>query len=58
MNEIKPFGKRQENKRDLPSDKELKETLAIVSNGCDSKQAVNFIEKTTGHRIEEIKEND
>lgn len=56
MREIKPFGKRQENKRVLPSDKELKETFAIVNNGCDSKQVVDFIEKTTGHKIGAIKE--
>lgn len=55
MREVKPFGKRQKNEN-LPSDKVLQETFAVVNNGCDSKQVVNFIEKTTGHRIKEIKE--
>lgn len=53
MREVKPFGKRQENKRELPADKKLKETFAIVNNGCDSKQIVDFIKRTTGHRIKE-----
>ena len=51
MREIKPFGKRQENKKSLPIDKVLKETFAIVNNGCDSKQVVEFIKRTTGHEI-------
>lgn len=58
MREKHKFGKRQENTRVLPSDKELKETFAIVNNGCDSKQVVDFIRKTTGHKFKEIKEND
>ena len=53
MREKKQFGKRQENKRALPSDNTLKETFGIVNNGCDSKQLVDFIEKTTGHKIKE-----
>ena len=57
MREIKPFGKRLEVKRKLPSDKILKDTFAIVNNGCDSKQVVNFIEKTTGHKFKGIEEN-
>lgn len=56
MREIKPFGKRQKNHRNLPSDKVIQETFAIVNNGCDSKQVIDFIAKTTGHRIKEIKE--
>ena len=55
MRELKPFGKRQENKRELP-DKKLKETFAIVNKGCDSKQVVEFIKRTTGYEIEEIEE--
>lgn len=54
MRELKPFGKRQENKRELPADKKLKETFAIVNKGCDSKQVVEFIKRTTGYEIEEI----
>ena len=54
MRELKPFGKRQENKRELPDDKKLKETFAIVNNGCDSKQVVEFIKRTTWYEIEEI----
>jgi hypothetical protein len=53
MREVKPFGKRQENKRELPTDKKLKETFAIVNKGCDSKQVVEFIKRTTGYEIEE-----
>lgn len=53
MREIKTFGKRQENKRELPNDKKLKETFAIVNKGCDSEQVVEFIKRTTGHEIKE-----
>lgn len=53
MREKKTFGKRQENKRELPNDKKLKETFAIVNKGCDSKQVVEFIKRTTGHEIKE-----
>ena len=56
MREIKLFGKRQENHRNLPNDKVIQDTFAIVNNGCDSKQVIDFIAKTTGHRIKEIKE--
>ena len=56
MREIKPFGKRQENKRSLPKDEVLKTTFAIVNNGCDSKQVVDFIEKTTGYKFKKVKE--
>lgn len=56
MREIKPFGKRQENHRNLPSNKVLEETFAIVNNGCNSKQVIDFIAKSTGHKIKEIKE--
>lgn len=55
MREHKPFGKRQESKK-VPSDNSLKETFGIVNNGCDSKQVIDFIARTTGHRIKEIKE--
>ena len=51
MREQKPFGKRQENKR-LPSDKVLAETFGVTNKGCDSKQVVDFIRKTTGHKLE------
>ena len=51
MREKKTFGKRQENKRELPNDKKLKETFAIVNKGCDSEQVVEFIKRTTGHEI-------
>ena len=57
MREIKPFGKRRENKK-LPNDKALKDVFGVVNNGCDSKQVIDFIAKTTGHRIKEIKENE
>lgn len=53
MREKKPFGERQENKRDLPSDNTLKKTFGIVNNGCDSKQVTEFIKRTTGHEIKE-----
>ena len=58
MREHKTFGKRQENKRKLPNDKALKDVFGVVNNGCDSKQVIDFIAKTAGHRIKEIKEND
>lgn len=51
MREAKPFGKRQQTTRSLPNDKVLKETFAVVNNGCDSQQVVDFIRKTTGHNI-------
>lgn len=51
MREIKPFGKRQENHRNLPDDKEIRENFGVVNNGCDSKQVIDFIAKTTGHKI-------
>ena len=52
MREHKTFGKRQENKK-LPNDKALKDVFVVVNNGCDRKQIVEFIAKTTGHRIKE-----
>ena len=55
MREKKTFGKRQENKK-VPNDKALKDVFGVVNNGCDSKQVIDFIAKTTGHRIKEIKE--
>lgn len=51
MREHKPFGKRQDNKRQLPSDEVLKDTFGVVNEGCDSKQIVYFIERTTGHKV-------
>ncbi len=54
MREIKPFGKRQENTKSLSKDKALKETFSIVNKGCDSKQVVKFIERTTGHHYRKI----
>ena len=56
MREEKPFGKRQENKKELPGDKELKEVFAIVNEGCDSKQIIGFIKRTAGHEIKLEKE--
>ena len=56
MRERKPFGKRQENKRQLPDDKILKETFGVTNNGCDSKQIVDFIRRTTGHEIKDNEE--
>lgn len=55
MREVKPFGKRQKNRK-LLSDRVLQETFAVVNNGCDSKQIVDYIEKTTGYRIYRIRE--
>lgn len=51
MRELKPFGKRQQNKKQLPNDKKLKETFGVVNKGCDSEQIVEFIKRTTGHEI-------
>lgn len=56
MRELKPFGKRQSNGKTLPKDKVLKDTFGIVNEGCDSMQVVDFIRRTTGHTIKEIKE--
>ena len=56
MREKKKFGKRTDNKR-LPNDNAIKETFGIVNSGCDSKQIVKFIEKTTGHKINIGEEN-
>ena len=50
MREKKKFGKRTDNKR-LPNDDAIKETFGIVNSGCDSKQVANFIEMTSGHKI-------
>ena len=50
MREKKKFGKRTDTKR-LPNDDEIKETFGIVNSGRDSKQVANFIERTTGHKI-------
>ena len=55
MREVKPFGRRQENKK-LPNDKALKDIFGVVNNGCDSKQVIDFIRKTTGHKIKGIKD--
>ncbi len=52
MREKKTFGKRQENKK-LPNDKALKDVFGVVNNGYDSKQVVDYIAKTTGHKIKE-----
>lgn len=51
MREKKKFGKRTDSKR-LPNDDAIKDTFGIVNTGCDSKQIVKFIEKTTGHKID------
>ena len=50
MHEKKKFGKRTDTKR-LPNDDEIKETFGVVNSGCDNKQVANFIEMTTGHKI-------
>lgn len=52
MREKKKFGKRTDTQRKLPNDTIIKETFGIVNSGCDSKQVVNFIERTTGHKID------
>lgn len=52
MREKKKFGKRTDAQRKLPNDTTIKETFGIVNSGCDSKQVVDFIEKTTGHKID------
>lgn len=51
--ENKPFGKRKTVKRDLPTDKELKDIFGVVNNGCASNQIKTFIRKTTGKEIKE-----
>ena len=51
MRESKPFGKRQQSKREPPNDKKLKDTFGVVNKGCDSKQIVEFIKRTTGREI-------
>ena len=56
MRELKPFGKRQKTHRTLPNDRVLQETFAVVNNGCDSKQVIEFISKTTGYKINEVRE--
>lgn len=53
MREHKTFGKRNEHKR-TPNDEALKEVFGVVNKGCDSKQVINFIAKTTGHIIKEL----
>ena len=52
MREKKEFGKRQEH-RALPNNEALKEIFGVVNDGCDSKQVVDFIRKTTGRSIDE-----
>lgn len=52
MREKKKFGKRTDTQRKLPNDTIIKETFGIVNSGCDSKQVVNFIERTTCHKID------
>ena len=52
MREKKKFGERTTTQRNLPNDTVLKDTFCIVNFGCDSKQVINFIEKTTGHKID------
>jgi len=55
MREHKAFGKRSEGQKPLPNDEALKDIFGIVNKGCDSEQIIDFIAKTTGHRIEETK---
>lgn len=57
MREHKTFGKRKEHKS-IPNDGVLKDVFGVVNKGCDSEQVIDFIAKTTGHRIKEIKENE
>lgn len=51
MRKKRKFGKRTDTKR-LPNDDAIKETFGIVNSGCYSMQIVNFIKKTTGHKID------
>ena len=52
MREKKKFGKRIDVQRKLPNDTIIKKTFGIVNSGCDSTQIVDFIKKTTGHKID------
>ncbi len=52
MREKKEFGKRQKH-QNLPNNKALKEIFGVINDGCDSKQVVDFIRKTTGKRIDD-----
>lgn len=52
MREKKEFGERQKHK-DLPKNETLKEIFGVVNDGCDSKQVVDFIRKTTGKNIDD-----
>lgn len=47
----KKFRKRTDSKR-LPNDDAIKDTFGVVNTGCDSKQIIDFIKKTTGHKID------
>ena len=56
MREKKKFGKRTDIQRKLPNDTTIKETFGIVQIlpvilKIDGKQIDDFIEKTTGHKI-------
>lgn len=50
MREYKKFGKRTEHQK-LPEDKVIKDVFGVVNKGCDSKQVIDFIKRTTGHEI-------
>ena len=51
MREKKKFGKITDAKRRLPNDDAIKDTFGVVNSGYDSMQIVDFIKKTTGHKI-------
>lgn len=51
MREHKTFGKRTECRKKLPKDKVIKDTFGVVNKGCDSKQVIDFIKRTTGYEI-------
>ena len=51
MREIKPFGKRSVISRKLPDSKNLKEIFGVTNNGCDSKQIINFVNKSTKQEL-------
>lgn len=53
MREIRTFGKRQTIKRPLPDNKTLQEVFGVVNKGCDSRQVVKYIRKTTNRDLQD-----
>lgn len=47
MREGKTFGKRQES-TSLPTKEKLRDTFGVTNDGYDSRQIVNFVQRTTG----------